>query len=152
MSDDTRRIVPGESPPVPPEFAALAERSNGDDSHVLELSDGRRIVLGRPKGSTIAQVVKITAELTRGMPVGEEPQLVAMTYLEPYVKALLHVRSIEGKPTMPLSNADAYNTLADNLTDEGINEIQLAVMEHWPPPSTRHKPEIKKNRSRSDLS
>jgi hypothetical protein len=155
MTEDTRRILPGtpaQAPlPPPPAFAALA--SNGtEDSPLVELPDGRRVVLGRPNGSVIALVVKITAELTRGMKVGDEPQLVAMSYLEPYVKALLHVRSIEGKPTIPVSNAETYQTLADNLSDDGINEIQRAILEHWPPPSAEHRAEIKKNRTRPDLS
>ena len=151
MSEDTRRIVPGEAKAesqvaAPSAFAELAGKGNGADEHLLVIPDGRRVVLGRPKGSVIALVVKITAELTRGMAVGEEPQLVAMSYLEPYVKALLHVRSIEGKPTIPLSSGDSYQALADNLTDEGINSIQSAILEHWPPPGLEHKAAVKKSR------
>jgi hypothetical protein len=152
MSDDTRKIIPGETPAAPPQAFAELAKANGSDEHLCELADGRRVVLARPKGSIIAQVVKITAELTRGMAIGEEPQLVAMSYLEPYVKALLHVRSIEGKPTMPLANADGYQALADNLTDDGIAEIQRAVLDHWPPPSAATRAEVKKNRGRPHLS
>jgi hypothetical protein len=71
MADDTRRILPGEAAPTPPPpaFAALAQTNGMDDSPIMELPDGRRVVLGRPKGSVIALVVKITAELTRDMTV-----------------------------------------------------------------------------------
>lgn len=156
MTDSHRRIVPGQAaadtttpPPPPPAFAALAEGKIEDDAHPIELPDGRTAVLARPKGSNVARVIMIASELTEGMLGKPAAQTIAITSLQPYIEALIHIQQIDGKRVIPITNATTYQQLADSLGDEGINAVLTGVFERWPPPSPE---KIKKNRERSQLS
>ncbi|MGH3630655.1 MAG: hypothetical protein ACRDRL_24845 [Sciscionella sp.] len=158
MVDDTRRITPGlptsaperEPPPPPQAFAALAERKAhaADEMPAVELPDGRMVVIARPKGSITSRIVMIASELTQMM---KSPlaQATAITSLQPYIEAVMYVHAIDGKRVVPIMDAESYQAVADNLTDDGVNAVLTAKYERWPPPTPE---KIKKNRERSQLS
>ena len=134
MADDTRRIRPKSTDEVqPPEaFTQLVEKSVVSDQTIpLELPDGRLVVLAKPKGSNIARMIRITSELVREMKIGDEAQLVAMESLKPYVDAVFHVKSLDGKHIVPVMTGDQYQALADNITDDGLMSIIVAISKHW---------------------
>lgn len=147
VSETNGRIDPSQPPPA---FAALAEKSNETASTVVcELPDGRPALLERPKGSIVARVLMIASELVSSMKVedagGIMAQNTAVTFLKPYVEALMHVRALGDQKVAPIVSAESYQRLADNLGDEGIEAIQAEIFRHWPPPGVRDKSLVKKS-------
>ncbi len=136
-------------PSPPPAFAALAEKAQTPDAAVCELADGRTVLLERPKGSIVARVLMIASELVSSMKVedagGLMAQNTAVTFLKPYVEALMHVKALGDQKVAPIMSAETYQRLADNVGDEGIEAIQAEIFRRWPPPGMRDKPLIKKS-------
>ncbi len=149
---DKPRITPG-APEPPPAFAVLAEKPNGADTAVpIVLPNGHAVLLERPKGSIVASVIMIASEITGEMKVGTMAQAVALSALQPYIEALMHVTALDDKRYRRITNAEQYQTLADIVEDEGIAAIQDAIFKHWPPVTAEQAAAIKKNRDRSQLS
>ena len=145
--------APATPPPAPPEaFAALATAPPSDEGVVVSLPDGRTVLLERPKGSVVARGIIIASELVSEMQIGAMAQAVALASLRPYIEALFHVKALEGKRIAPIANAEAYQKLADNIGDDGIDVIQVAIFKHWPPPNATQREAVKKNLQGQQLS
>ena len=136
-------------PSPPPAFAALAEKAQSPEVAVCELPDGRTVLLERPKGSIVARVLMISSSLVSTMKVENADDVMAqntaVTFLKPYVEALMHVKALGDQKVAPIMSAETYQRLADNIGDEGIESIQAEIFKHWPPPGARDKSLVKKS-------
>lgn len=146
VSETNGHIDPSQPPAA---FAALAEKAQVGSAVVCELPDGRPVLLERPKGSIVARVLMIASELVATMKVedagGIMAQNTAVTFLKPYVEAIMHVKAVGDQKTAAVVSAEGYQRLADNLGDEGIEAIQAEIFKHWPPPGARDKSLVKKS-------
>ncbi len=117
------------------EAGMLAQVMRQQDSYEIDLQDGRTATMRMPAGSMMRTIAIIAGEMDKASP------LLTVSWLKP----LMYVSAIDGKPIPAIRNMTEAQRVSDMLGDRGCDIIAYAWQKLWPPLTDEDEKSIIKN-------